>query len=65
MNLSNFDSTQKGLFNQLGGMLNSLTGEKQTTQLKELRHNLTGQPEGAFKAKQSQVLDLLEQQLQG
>lgn len=64
MNLDSFDPTQRGLFKQLGGMLNSLTADKQKAQLTELRRNLSGQPDGAFKAKQSQVLDILEQQLQ-
>lgn len=61
--VSSFTPMQKGLFKQMGGMLNALVEDRRRKQLKELRDNLSGQKEGHLKDQQCQVLDFLECQL--
>ena len=58
--LPNFTPMQKGLFKQLGGMLNRLVAPKRKTRLQELRKNLSNQEDGPTKQQQYDVLELLE-----
>ena len=63
IDLGSFSPTQKGLFKQIGGQLNRLVADRRRKRLEELRRNLANQEDGAFKQQQSQVLDVLERQL--
>ena len=50
LDIVTFTPTQRGLFKQISGILNSLVAEKRRRQLKEMRENLSGQQERPFKA---------------
>ena len=65
IDLESFNPMQRGLFKQIGGMLNTLVMEKRTKHLEELRQNVSSQCDGPAKEQQLRVVEALERQLQG